>query len=416
MIHSRLSVIPFALAAALSNLPSVFAQAAAPAAPAAQTAPAAPAAPAGPKPGDISFSGLIDWYYGINFQHPSPNFTIGTTLGGITGAQNAGRAFDYHNQFGLSLAELNFTRVAGKGFPLGITATITAGDTPPVVYATEPGARAGFEGIQQLYLTYAPHVWGRDITVDFGKFVTPFGIEVIESPANDNYSRGFVFTYAIPLYHTGIRASVPLSNNLTILGELVNGWNNSTDDNGAKSLIAQLTWKPGPKWTHTFGFMGGSEGTGAYGVGLAPRNGGGNITTNLVEYLGVFQATDKLKLAGEVDYASAAGDVLGVHTSGNWLGVAAYARYQFTPSIATAVRVEQFEDMPGSGPVKGLRFGAGYTKMNSATFTLEYAALHSHLVSRLEFRHDHSNHSLFVGNNRTVFDQDTLFFGQAYKF
>ena len=245
--------------------------------------------------------------------------------------------------------------------------------------------------------------------------MTPFGVEVIESASNDNYSRGFLFTYAIPFYHTGIRASAPLSNTLTILGELVNGWNNSTDDNGAKSLIAQLIWKPTAKWTHSLTFMGGSEGTGAYGVAV-PRNGGGNITTNLSEWITAFQATDKLKLTGLVDYASAAGDVLGVHTSGNWLGIGAYARYQFTPTVAVAARLEQFEDMPGAGPVKGLKFGAGYTKMNSGTLTLEYTTLHSHLVSRLEYRHDHSNNSLFVGNGRTVRDQDTLFLGEAYKF
>ncbi len=414
MNYSRLSVMPFALAAALGNLPTVMAQAA-PAAPAAQTAPAAPATPTGPKPGDVTFSGLLDWYYGINFQHPSPNFAIPTIGGAIGGAQNAGRAFDYHNQFGLNLVELNFNRVAGKGFPLGITATLTAGDTPPVVYATEPGARSGFEGIQQLYLTYAPHLCGKDITVDFGKFVTSFGVEVIESASNDNYSRGLLFTYAIPFYHAGIRASIPLSNTFTILGELVNGWNNSTDDNGAKSLIAQLTWKPTAKWTHVLGVMGGSEGTGAYGVAV-PRNGGGNITTNLAEWYSVYQATEKLKVTGLVDYVSAAGDVLGVHTSGNLLGLAIYGKYQFTPAVAFAARLEQFEDMPGAGAIKGLRFGAGYTKMNSATFTAEYATLHSHLVSRLEYRHDHSNNLLFVGNGRAVNDQDTLFFSQAYKF
>lgn len=113
--------------------------------PAAQAAPAAPAAPA---PGTVTVGGLIDGYYQLNFQHPkgSPTFAAPTT-GGNSGGVNATRAFDYHNNFGLSLGEVNITRTAGKGFPLGFTGTFTVGDTSPVVYAFEPGHRNGFEAI-----------------------------------------------------------------------------------------------------------------------------------------------------------------------------------------------------------------------------------------------------------------------------
>ena len=159
----------------------------------AQPAPATaaqPAAPAAPAPGAVTITGLIDGYYQINFQHPKALPTLagpamglhGSTTGGI----NATRAFDYRDNFGLSLGEISLTRTAGKGFPLGVTATVTVGDTPGVVEATEPGGRTGYEAIQQLYVTYSPHVFGRDITLDFGKFVSPFGNEVIESVNDDN--------------------------------------------------------------------------------------------------------------------------------------------------------------------------------------------------------------------------------------
>lgn len=367
---------------------------------------AQPAAPAGPAPGAVTISGLLDGYYQTNFQHPKAPPTFAAPVFGV----NATRAFDVKNNFGFSLGEINITRTAGKGFPLGVTGTFTVGDTPPVVNATDPGRRVGYEGIQQLYITYTPHILGREVAIDFGKFVTSHGNEVIESTSNDNYSRGLLFTYAIPFYHTGFRAVAPLSKQINLMLGLVNGWNNVRDDNEAKTIMGQLTWTSSPSLTTTFTFMGGSEGTGAYGTGIG-TNGNGNITTNLFEIVPVWNATSKLKFALDGVYGTGAGDVNGVHTSGTWFGVAANARYQWTPQIATALRVEQFEDHPGTGGV-GLRLGVGSALLHSYTATLEYATFHGKLISRLEFRHDTSNIPFgAIGRN-----QDTLTLGEAYKF
>ena len=380
------------------------------------TAPAAtaPAAPAGPAPGTVTVSGLIDGYYQINYQHPG---TVGKpTFAAPFSGNNATRAFDYKDNFGLSLGEINISRTAGRGFPLGITATLTAFDTPPVVYATEPGGKGGYEGIQQLYLTYTPHVLGRDVAIDFGKFVTSLGYEVIESVSNDNYSRGLLFTYSIPFYHTGFRFAAPITKKLAFTGGIVNGWNNTADDNEAKSVFTAFTWTPDSHFTGIFNFMGGAEGTGAYGRSV-PTHGAGSISTNLLEFIPVYNVNSRLKLAADLVYANGAGSVSGRHVSGNWLGLAAYVRYQWTPRIATALRAEQFEDMPGVGalpgaPAGGLRFGSGYAKVQSFTATLEYAAFHNKLISRLEYRHDRANQPFsLIGR-----DQDTLTLGEAYKF
>jgi hypothetical protein len=374
----------------------------------------APAAPAGPAPGAVTISGLIDGYFQTNYQHPSSvgKPTFAAPFSGV----NATRAFDYKDGFGLSLAEINISRTAGKGFPLGVTATLTAFDTPPVVYATEPGGKAGYEGIQQLYLTYTPHLLGRDVAIDFGKFVTPFGAEVIESVNNDNYSRGLLFTYAIPFYHTGFRVAAPVTKKLALTLGLVNGWNNTTDDNDAKSFFASFSWTPDSHFTGILNYMGGAEGTGAYGK-IVPK-GAGSITTNLYEIVPTYNVNSKLKLVGDITYGDGAGSVSGMHVSGHWFGVAAYVRYQWTPRIATAIRAEQFEDMPGVGAIPGaaaggLRLGAGYAKLRSFTVTLEYAAFHNKLISRLEYRHDRANQPFSAGVGP---DQDTLTIGEAYKF
>lgn len=387
---------------------------------AAQPAAAAAAAPAAPAPGTVTYTGLVDWYYGVNVRAPHglngrPFATLTTPSGEHIGIDNVGRSFDINsNEPAFSLGELNITRTPGKGFPLGITATLTFGDTAKLVHANEPGGTSGWQTIQQLYLTYTPHFLSRDWTIDGGIFVTAFGQEVIESSSNDNYSRGLLFQYAIPLYHAGVRVTTPISPTLTAMGMVVNGWNDIADDNTGKSVHLQLAWKPNAKFSGIVNWMGGPEGTGAYGSGIL--NGQGNLTTNLFELLPTYQVNDKLKVYGEFDYGNAAGDVQGIHASDNWLGYAAYAHYQFTPKVALTGRVEQFEDIPGVGGV-GLRTGnAGYTKINSATLTLEYQAFRGHLVSRLEYRHDHSNQAMFGAGTRAVADQDTIYFGQVYKF
>ncbi|HZP80997.1 MAG TPA: outer membrane beta-barrel protein [Chthonomonadaceae bacterium] len=382
---------------------------------------ATPAAPSGPAPGSVTVSGLVDVYFGVNARAPrsatgGPFTTLVTPSGETIGIDNAGRSFDINDRdVSLSLGEVNITRTPGKGFPLGVTATLTFGDTARLVHGTEPGGTSSWQTLQQLYLTYTPHVWNRDIAMDAGIFVTSFGQEVIESSSNDNYSRGFLFQYAIPLYHAGLRVSAPLTNTLSAMAMVTNGWNNIADDNDAKSVHLQLAWKPNAKLTGILNWMGGAEGTGAFGPFLAPKN-RGNLTINLFEALGTYQATDKLKLAGEIDYGSIAGDVSGVHASANYLGFAGYARYQWTPQFATALRVEQFEDMPGVGGV-GLRLGGGYNKLNSATLTLEYASLRGRLISRLEYRHDHARVPFFgAGSGAVVADQDTIYLSSVYKF
>ncbi len=390
-------------------------------------APTAPAAPPAPVPGAVTITGLIEGSYGINFNHPQKSTAIGTTLGAINHVDNVGRTFDYHQAFGFQLGELNISRTANKSFPLGATATLTIGDAPPIVYGNEPGPRRGYEGIQQLYLTYTPHVLGRDVAIDFGKFVSPFGLEVIESANDDQFSRGFVFQYALPFYHTGFRFAAPVNSKVNFVGGIVNGWNNTADDNTGKSAFAQFTYTASPKFTAILGYMGGPEGTGAYGINV-PTNGGGSIGTNLFEFEPILNATPKLKFAADIVYGSAAGSVSGQHVSGTWLGMAGYGRYQITPTVAAGVRLEQFEDSPGAGfipngmnPQVGLRLGNGsYTKLNSFTITLEHQALHGHLISRLEYRHDRSTGGspIFLGNTASGFvpDQDTLYLGESYKF
>ncbi len=391
------------------------------------TTPAVPpvvgmAAPTGPTPGSVTVTGLVDIYYEVNGRAPSNgaggSFTgVPTVGGGAIGVDNAGRAFDINDrEVSLSLAEVNIFRAADKSFPVSITATLTGGDTARLVHSNEPGGTSGWQYIQQLFISKTSHFWDRDFTFDAGIFTTPLGLEVIESSSNDNYTRSFGFQFAVPLYHAGVRVSVPITKNLTGMVAGVNGWNNIADDNNGKSIIAQLTYKPTAKLSGIFSFMGGPEGTGAFGPGV-PTNGGGSVGISLGEFQPTYMVNDKLKLSADFIYGRAAGTVLGVQGSGSWLSMAGYAKYQLTKRFSIAGRLEQFEDIPGVGGVGVRTGGLGYTKLNEATITFEYLTFRSKLVTRLEYRHDHANKPGFgEASGAAVLDQDTMVLGEVYKF
>src|SRR5471032_2198378 len=68
---------------------------------------------------------------------------------------------------------------------------------------------------------------GNGLDIYAGKFVTLLGYEVIESPANLNFSRGLLFTNAIPLTHTGVYADYKFNDTFEAKFGVVDGWNNS---------------------------------------------------------------------------------------------------------------------------------------------------------------------------------------------
>ena len=81
------------------------------------------------------------------------------------------------------------------------------------------------------------------MAVKVGKFVTLLGYEVIESPSNLNYSRGYLFGLAIPLTTTGGLVSYSFSDQLSAQAGLVLGWDRSNTDNVGPSGTGQIAFR-----------------------------------------------------------------------------------------------------------------------------------------------------------------------------
>src|SRR5215470_4992870 len=155
-------------------------------------------------PTPIELSGSVDVYSGYNFN---------STSSGI----NQMRAFDTQDGgFALNYAELVIARNRG---PVGFRLDAGFGSASDALYASDPSSKTDSSNarwlshIQQAYVeAKLPH----NVTIDGGKFVTMHGYEVIESRDNWNYSRSLLFTWAIPFFHSGLRASYAPSDKLAL--------------------------------------------------------------------------------------------------------------------------------------------------------------------------------------------------------
>lgn len=346
--------------------------------------------------GKITYNGFLDFYYQYSFNHPP------------VGANLTGRAFDIKNdQFGFAVLEVNVNRAPSRQLPVGFTVTGTLGKNADLVHFSEPGGPNTYKYLQQAYATFVAG-GTRPVTIDFGKWVTLHGYEVIESDSNDNYSRGLLFTYAIPLYHMGLRASVPVTPKLTLGAQLVNGWNNVEDDNGGKSYGVLVNFTPNPTLSFILNYMGGDEGgpanaNGAFGGIAFPT--ATVLNTQLLDFVANWTPTPKFKLGVNVDYASASKP--GV-PGGHWSGQALYLKYVFSSKNSGTVRLEHFEDS------NGLRTGAAQN-LNEITATFEHA-WNPAVITRLEFRHDHAGTKFFPSGSGGSNNQDTITLGQVVKF
>ena len=99
----------------------------------------------------------------------------------------------------------------------------------------------------------------------------------------------------------------------------------------------------------------------------------------------------------------------------DWWGAAGYIKYQFNPKYAFATRYEYYNDPQG--------YTTGFADVNGdgphfqeVTATLE-RKIATHLITRLEYRHDESNQTLFPkgrASNLPVNGQNTLAVGMMF--
>ena len=333
--------------------------------------------------GPTSLSGFVDMYYGYNANQPaSRNSSL--------------RVFDAQaNQFALNLVELVVDKApAPTNSRTGYHIALGFGQAINAINGSDPGGLGFDQYLKEAYFSYLAPV-GKGLQIDFGKFVTPAGAEVIETKDNWNYSRGLLFDYAIPFYHFGMRAKYSFNDKYSLTGFVDNGWNDLVAPNTGKTYGLSLGWNPTKKWSISENYMGG------------PQQASNKNWRQLWDTVVTYSPTSKLSLMANTDYGR--GDrIASVANPVFWTGVAGYVKYAFNDRYALATRYEYYDDHDG--------FTTGTAQdVNGFTGTFEHL-IASHILSRLEFRHDMSNHPTFLKGTTPVLAQNTATAGLVFMF
>ena len=269
--------------------------------------------------------------------------------------------------------------------------------------AATPTNPSGFALEQALVKFRIPIGNGLDIYA--GKFVTFLGYEVIESPANPNFSRGLLFTNAIPLTHTGVYADYKFNDTVEAKFGVVDGWNNSTSLNngtdntfGGKAITGQVNiTNPGKNANICQSFIYTPQGdvggaTPLAGPGTANPDGTPSGDNPLFVYdiwgnwSPTFVKDSALTLGFNIDYG---------YDSYSWYGAALYAQYKLNKVITLAGRGEYLHEDAGAGKfgsatTSGVLPAAG-TPISEDDYSLTATVSFSiwdNLLTRVEYRYD----------------------------
>jgi hypothetical protein len=323
----------------------------------------------------------------------------GVTVNGYVAASyyhssgyNTFHQFDVeHDTFQLDQAGLQVGYQPKSGF--GAYADVIAGEDARILNGAESGTDGTFN-IRQAYAQYAVG----SLTVIGGKFTTLAGAEYSNPTLNTNFSRSLLF-FAEPLTHTGVRATWAVTDTLSLIGGVNNGWNTTSTSYGSKTAELGASFMPiKPVSLAVQGYF-----------GKVP---GYDAQRSFVDFVGTYAATDALSFTVSYDWGKQeqkTGPDL------DWDGFAAYVNYAFSSQWRISLRGEYLNDKDGfvSGAVQKLKEG---------TVTVGFSPAKSFEL-RLEGRYDKSDQTTFLKTLQTetsapVFDdhQSEVAIQGVYKF
>ncbi|MEO1435981.1 MAG: porin [Bacteroidota bacterium] len=330
----------------------------------------------------LIMSGYIDAYYQYNFNEP------------LSGT-NAGRIFDLnHDNISLGLAQAYFEYVRGKS---SAVLDLTFG----------PNANLGNFGnfgtglaIKQAYFTYA---FSDKVSITAGQYGTHIGYELIDAPANVNYSLSYLFGNG-PFYHTGLKADIAVNDQLAFMLGVVNGWDSFTDFNQKKSVTAQVAFnEPNTGLNLYVNYIGGDEFNGQSAFGETEGS-----FTHLLDLTGTLSVADNFLIGLNAAYGMFKSGmeeaVLGDPYSddANWGGAALYLNYDVSDFFGLGLRGEYFDDP------SGVRY-FGALSATAITLTGDIKLDDGHFMIKPELRFDKSNDPFFEDADGNL--TDTQFTG-----
>ena len=345
------------------------------------------------------------------------NSFVGNLRGTGRGDFNELRIFDLDGGYTFNMAEFKISKDPSDDHPFGFGLVVAGGEDARKIHAL--GIFRGKDDVYpfrdttpidlvQAYAAYKIPI-GSGLTIKAGKFVTLLGYEVIESPSNLNFSRSFMFGFAIPFTHVGALLSYSFGDWLTLTAGPVVGWDVAKDNNSAMSVTGQISLTPIKDFATALTFITGPE-----------QNSNNHNVRTVLDWTLNYTAIKNLTLGANVDYGweykepSLVGAGLS-DTTAKWWGIAGYAAYDWTDKFRTALRGEYFRDSDSArtaARAPGLK-----TSLWETTATVQYNVWKG-LFARVEYRHDQANEKVFkvASTGPTSKAQDTLSLSLYYLF
>jgi Putative beta-barrel porin-2, OmpL-like. bbp2 len=328
-----------------------------------RVASADPAAPT------LKITGYVETFYQFNFNQPSNLIT-------------AYRNFDDRsNSFTIDNAVLDVSAQAGA---VSTRIALQVGRTPATYYTLEPmetsQAGTGANGpevwrlIQQAIIGYKVN----SLLTEAGIFLSPVGLENVAIKDQWNWSRSTPFT-ALPYYHAGARVTYPLSDEVTGVVYVTNGWNDIVNRNPYPCFAGVVNWAPSKALATALVYFGGVE-----DPTNAPE---GQPWRHLLDATATWQATDRVALAGQAD----AGFEPTRFGTSRWFDGAGYVRVQPMPWLYVGARLDYFHEYD-AGAASRLFFPAD--DVGSGTLTADFRPADNVSV-RLEYRNDRASAPMY---------------------
>ena len=352
---------------------------------------AAQAPPPSPEAGHpaIEFHGLVSTSYSYNLNFPASR-------------KNQLRVFDTDDaEARLDVVEFVVQRPVAAAWDAGFRVDVTAGAVSRFVASRGLFRDSAGEGqdidLHQAFVSLLVPL-GSGLHVDAGKFITGLGYEVIEGYDgwNDNATRSFLFGYAIPFTHTGLRVAYSVSPVLSAMGMVANGWDDVRDNNRGKTVHLQLGITPTSRLAILLNGIAGPE-----------QDNDNRHVREVLDVVATWKPSERLSLGFGGDWGREEAAAPGGQTA-DWRGVAGYLRFAPGPRFAVSLRAETFEDRDGA------RTGTAQTL---AEFTLTpELRLGSSCVVRGDLRLDRSDHAIFEGRSGMRRTQPTVSVNALYHF
>jgi len=240
----------------------------------------------------------------------------------------------------------------------------------------------GFDLFQAYTQAYLPNLGANGTTVQFGKFATIVGYELVQAPLTPFVSKSYLFQYN-PFTHTGVFASTGLSDTLSVGYGAVLGADNFIDSSNRFTFLGQLKWTPkDSKFSAIFNTVL-TDPTFIANEPFARYN----VYNAVLQY----NVNDCLTYVLDTTYSHMNG-VPGVGFA-DWYGAANYLIYKVTDKLTTTLRAEVFEDSQGvrtgfAGLYTEVTAGLAWSPCDALTF-------------RPSFRYDTNSRSRpFEGDSR----------------